>query len=204
MALPYSACPVRSQVFFLRYANRNKTHTERINIQRGKNKVIQKHTHSACRITHSAGQREEEEAHESRRWERLRLTWMVRGAVSDHSRGGGAGGMTSADRLGAVVRTSSAFLLSFRGVLRFQLLGMFAPFVVRLGLALQRRTNEPCKMRFISKRTGIVNFKHTHTCIYVQFGMRCPGLDSTITFIHKKLKQSVMVIISGWTYRLLC
>lgn len=71
------------------------------------------------------------------------LTWLVRAAGSDCSAGGSGGGVGGGDCLSAAVLGGCTFLLIFRGLLCFELLGMFTAFVVRLGLALQRRTNEP-------------------------------------------------------------
>lgn len=74
------------------------------------------------------------------------LTWLVRAAGSDCSAGGSGGG----DCLSAAVLGGWTFLLIFRGLLCFELLGMFSAFVVRLGLALQRRTNEPSNQAHFS------------------------------------------------------
>ncbi len=77
------------------------------------------------------------------------LTWLVRAAGSDCSAGGSGGGGGD-DCLSAAVLGSCTFLLIFRGLLCFELLGMFTAFVVRLGLALQRRTNEPSNQAHFS------------------------------------------------------
>lgn len=79
------------------------------------------------------------------------LTWLVRAAGSDCSAGGsGGGGVGGGDCLSAAVLGGCTFLLIFRGLLCFELLGMFTAFVVCLGLALQRRTNEPSNQAHFS------------------------------------------------------
>lgn len=77
------------------------------------------------------------------------LTWLVRAAGSDCSAGGSGGGGRD-DCLSAAVLGGCTFLLIFRGLLCFELLGMFTAFVVCLGLALQRRTNEPSNQAHFS------------------------------------------------------
>lgn len=92
------------------------------------------------------------------------LTWLVRAAGSDRTAGGGigGGGGGGVDCLSAAVLGGSTFLLIFRGLLRFELLGMFTAFVVRLGLALQRRTNEPSNQAHFSHYI-YHHGRHSHT-----------------------------------------
>jgi hypothetical protein len=71
------------------------------------------------------------------------LTWLFRAACSDSNTGGGRGGGGGYESLSSVLAGCAVVLqgLMFRGLLRFELLGMFAAFVVCIGLALQRGRN---------------------------------------------------------------
>lgn len=95
-----------------------------------------------------SGEQEKKEGVEQEQKELL--TWLVRAAGSDRTAGGGIGGGGDADCLSTAVLGGSTFLLIFGGLLRFELLGMFTAFVVCLGLALQRRTNEPSNQAHFS------------------------------------------------------
>ena len=71
------------------------------------------------------------------------LTWLFRAAGSDSDTGGGRGGGGGHESLSSVLAGCAVVFqgLMFRRLLHFELLGMFAAFVVRIGLALQKGRN---------------------------------------------------------------